>query len=761
MFLRALLFWLTLTVAAGAIAFPTTPEEYTRAVTVSGACVLHVAQSEAKRLAPTAATPELLNSEMAKAIRERCPEHPVDHPEWRAGLAVGVLAVGGFLLYWLLPYLTILRYGLERVRSGEAGTNADGTPRPCLDAEVRKLAADAGVTVHAVLLNVVDTSSNATAFGHCGRRYVELASGMEALIAPGAKSGKESAGAPEQAADRAVFDSVVRHELGHIRNRDLVVTAAVTALWWSFLTVVVAAFALSLTGYVGTGAGLRQECLQLVLLTCVVYAARNSYLHARELHADSFAADCPADSGAGEEDDEGPRRSLDMWFRRLGANRPENAGETSAWPFGTHPTLARRRAALVHPALADEVSGWEVVLIGGILAFAVNLLLGHSFDFLMFGLRAGLVDPSEVQTLRPVYTWPALPLLAVAGLVIGPGVRYSVLAWGGPDALGLRLGARLARLAGCFWAGLCLGCLIRPGPLTDSGRPGAPPDMLWQSLTDSAALGLASASAVTLGLCALLALGCESVALRRGTAAFLTGTYGALVTIAWFPTALPAPAAPYLRLLVLGPAGAGAVCLWLRRRGARTGPPPRPVRPGHGPGAVTRASSPMRGMQRLLCHLTTLGTTAGAVFAAYWLLTFSVPSPPFVVVESLGLILYVFGMAGAALAPHDIVFRQRVTAAARCLAVAGVLAAVQVLADDVLPLVVVLVLLASGAGAVICSQTTAAALYDLRHRHGRRTGGLHRRQRAGTADAATLRPSAVVDDPGRSRDLRAGRPPLR
>ncbi|MGW6710874.1 M48 family metalloprotease, partial [Streptomyces sp. NPDC054956] len=298
-FLRALLFWFALTVAAGAIAFPTKPESQAEAAANHQSCATDTQTEYLRELPYTAEEKELVatlplwrrteipaaySSEVVKAVSEKCGANPVDRPEQRAGLAVGVLAGGGLLLYWLLPYLTILRYGLERQQPQEPGAvGADGTPLPCLDTAVRRLAADTGVTVHAVLFNAVDETANAVAFGHAGRRYVELASGMEGLLVK----------------DPAAFDAVVLHELGHIRNHDLDVTQAITALWWAFVALVTAAFGLSLTGFAADGAGLRTLCLQLALLTSVVYAARNTYLHSRELHADAFAATHPA-GGADE-----------------------------------------------------------------------------------------------------------------------------------------------------------------------------------------------------------------------------------------------------------------------------------------------------------------------------------------------------------------------------------------------------------------------------------------------------------------------------
>ncbi|MBT2458082.1 M48 family metalloprotease [Streptomyces sp. ISL-86] len=653
--------------------------------------------------------PDVYRDEVNGAIERRCHKRPVDHPERRAGLAVGVLAAGGFLLYWLLPYLSILRHGLKPEKPLGTSTRPDGTPLPSLDAAIRALAADANVRPPAVLVHAVDTTVNAVAFGHWGRRYIEVSGGLEDRLRT----------------DPGGFDALVRHELGHIRNRDLDVTQGVTALWWAFVTLVAGAFCLSLTGYAGEGTSLRELCLRLALLTGVVYAARNSYLQSRELHADKFSAACPsaacpsasypsaaARPGSGET----ARQALDALFDESAKSRPGRGGQTGLWPFATHPSLARRRAALVRPALADELTGWEVALIGCLLAFAVNLILGHSFELMMFGLRTGILKLDDVTTLRPTFAWTALPFLLGAGPLVALGVRYSVLAWGGLGAIGLRLAARLAGLAACFWAGLCLGCLIYPGPITE--RAGTPTVLLWQSLTGTAALGLALTSTATVALCALLALGCEAVRLPRGPAMFVTGAYGALLAVTGFPTALAAGLAPYLRGVAVSLPLAGALCLVVRRP-AQAGPR-RALGAGYGTGTVTPAASPMRLRLRLLCHLTTLGMTAWALSTAIRLLTDFAPRSPLTLVSQLGLMLFVFGTGGAALAPHDTVFRRRTQAAAACLGAAALLSAVELFADGRITPWLLLILMGPAAGVVIASENSAAVLYDLRHGNGRR-----------------------------------------
>ncbi|WP_423834593.1 M48 family metalloprotease [Streptomyces manipurensis] len=712
MFARALLFLFALVFAAAAIGPLTESKRHYDAAWSYRFCARRIEQELLLQLPltpeelplatadpfwPRDIVPDPYRPLVSRAVLRECGERPVDHPEQRVALAVAVLAGGGFLLYWLLPYLTILRYGLTRERPREPGTvNPDGTPTLCLVTPVRHLAADTGVTVHAVLFNAGDDTANAVAFGHVGRRYVELSSGMEDLLVK----------------DPPAFDAVVLHELGHIRNRDLDVTQGVTALWWVFVTLVTATFGLSLTTYSAQDKHLRSLCMQLLLLTFLVYAARNSYLHSRELHADAFAAGRPARGTAGGT----VRQALDRFLVRVAGERPAKRVDTSAWPFATHPSPARRRASLARPVLADEFTGWEAALIGCILTFAANLVTGHSLDMKMFGLRIGVLDLEGID-LNGVYVRSALPLLLVAGPVIALGLRHSVR---DPGRFPWRRSvpfARQAVLASCLWAGTCLGCLLRPGPLTETPSPHEMPVMLWQTLTGSPALGLAVTCTATVGLCTLVALGTEAVAPPRRPALLLHGAYGALVTVAWFPAALPAGLRPYCYAVVLAlPLLAAVPLVRPRRRPPAGGVHHPPVEAEFGRGTVTGASAPLRTRVLVACHLATFGVSAWALVLTGRLLAFSAPPAPLTLVKTLGLLLFVLAVAGAALAPDDAVFRRRVHAAICCFGGVAVLACLEGIANGTLSPMVFLTLLAPACAVPRACEVTAAALYDLRHR---------------------------------------------
>ncbi|WP_030210063.1 M48 family metallopeptidase [Streptomyces sp. NRRL S-87] len=777
MYLRALLFWIALTVASAAIAFPAESRQHAEAAMGRTLCAGRVTRDQLDSLPLTPEefalaaarpfwqrreVPDVYQGRVAGAIRRDCGPLVVDHPERRAGLIVGALTGGGLLLYGLLPRLTILYHRMTR----------DGAPAGA----VHTRATAAGVPRPTVLVDGGDPRVNAQAFGNVRRRYVAVSTGLERHLVRGT--------------DGRLVEAVIQHELGHIHHRDLDVTLAVTALWWTFLALVAGAFGLSFSGrFAGDGAALRGLSLELVLIVGVVYAARNCFQQSREFHADRFAA-----SRMGTDEVSGAVAFGDA-LGRLSEGRRGSRRDGTAWPFGTHPSVERRRAALLRPARADEFTGWEAALIGCLLAFSVNLLLGLSLEVQLLALRFGLMPLAEVD-LGGELVWMVLPFLLLAGPLIVLGVRHSVLAWGGADAPGGRLAARLAGLAGCLWAGLCLGCMAVPGALT---KAGGVPVLLWR--TPAPALTLALLSLAVVGPGALVALGCEAVRMPRGRSTVLLSGYGALLAVVAFPAALPPVAAPLLRVVALAVPSAAAVVVSARHlrgrhggsgggsgggggsgkeggsgsgggrgggsgggsgggRGGGSGggsgggngdgpghPDARPL--SEDAGEVTVMSPSVRPLVRGLCHLLTLGMAGWAVTAVVRLLTDFAPSSFAVLAATVGLAFHVAGTAGAALAAHDGVFRRRVRAASGCLAAAAVAALPQLPAKGDAAPWTLLLLLCLTACAVMAAEVSAAALYDLRHRPAP----------AGTPAAAGTAPDrpAAASDRGRHGRHRPGR----
>ncbi|MET7609051.1 M48 family metalloprotease [Streptomyces avermitilis] len=492
MFARAALFCIALIAAAVSVAFATTPRAHADAALTYSLCAGR-AETEYRQSLPLSHEEELLLSaggstwqrplsdEEWKAVdslsREQCGQPPPrDRVELRAGLNVAWLVGGGFVLYATAPRRRIFLGRLLRLRPTPGSRY-----RPDLAAVVYRLAADSEVTLSGVWLDASDYTQNALAFGYWRRRHIELASGMTGLFDD----------------DPHTFEVIVRHELGHIRGRDVDVTFAITALWGAFVVLVVAALGYSLSGKAAGEGGLRDLGYRLLALSLIVLAARNTYLHAREFHADAYAATGPS-SPCGRT----ARMNLDRFLGHLAFERaaratrraatrgeappsshepPDPQDEGTVWPFATHPPLARRRAVLVDPSRADELSGWEAALIGCVAMCAVTLLMAHSFDVMLFRLNTGDLRMDEISTLQPVYAWLALPLLLPAGTVLGRGVWATVAAGSSHGAL--HSAARLAGVAGGLWIGLALGAQLSQMQ-GGEGWPDSLTAMWWQGKPD-------------------------------------------------------------------------------------------------------------------------------------------------------------------------------------------------------------------------------------------------------------------------------------
>ncbi|WP_405605191.1 M48 family metallopeptidase [Streptomyces sp. NBC_01410] len=734
MVVRALLFCVALMTAAMTIAFPATTSRHEKAANAYSLCwpgavrqfqlSLPMTSVEAQILAqapiwPPQPVPDEYAPALKRYLQEHCPPPPVNRSESRAALALGVLAGGGFVLYWLSPYQQILFRGLRRLHP----TPRSGTPRgyrPDLADAVYRQADDAGVTVHGVWLNASDYTKNAVAFGHWRRRHIELASGMEKLLDE----------------DPGTFEVVIRHELGHISNRDLDVTHGVTALWGAFTVLLAISFCFAVSGDAGDGEYLFQLTFHLCLLAYTLYAARNTFLQSRELHADAFAVSGPPGSGTGEE----RRQKLDEFFVGLAAQRSHTAGAIRAavgntapaapdpaedagtsWPFATHPALQRRRTALRNPALAGELSAWEAGLTGCVAMFAINLLLGGSFEVMLIGVRLGFL---ELDTLRPVYAWLAIPLLIPAGAVLGLGIRHTVVAWGGVRG-GWRLAGRLAFLAGGLWWGLCAGYVLLPTQEFSAGWSAQLDTMWWHEVTGGPGLGLALTAALSILALSLFALVCDTVC-RPRAASLCVGAYGVLTAVAWFPSALPGGTAPYLHAVVAGAALLSATALpFLRRRPGRPAPAPLSLE-----GPVTRTEAPdATRPQRLLAHVVTVVAAAGAIVVADSRLV-DIPDSRLTLVASMGLVSYVTALAGAAAAQHDAEFRRRARFATVCLAVGAAAAVMECLTNASLGLLPALLFLGLAAAVLVAGRISAASFSAVSHRRSAHSSGASRVRRS-------------------------------
>ena len=250
-----------------------------------------------------------------------------------------------------------------------------------------------------------------------------------------------------QVLDPPAFRAVVRHELGHVAERDVPWTYYAAALWWSFLALAVlpvaVMFAARDPGYL-----LRLGWRTLALAALVALTV-TALLRVREAYADARAAQW----GSGPDLDR-----LLAGAAQARSRRPRM--------LRTHPSNTSRRAALADPDLLFSASGWAA-LAAGVAASTAHVSLGD---------LAALLTPRWYSVLAALLVAPVLAAL-VCTSAWRVGLREAVRGHQLPVAgrLGLGLGVGMAigpalsldAAAGAFavglsgWAGYLLWALVQ------------------------------------------------------------------------------------------------------------------------------------------------------------------------------------------------------------------------------------------------------------------------------------------------------------
>ncbi|GAA4219466.1 hypothetical protein FHR32_000400 [Streptosporangium album] len=310
------------------------------------------------------------------------------------------------------------------------------------------------------LLDVLNPAVAGLAFGRAGHRYVVISRGTWMLFER----------------DRALFRAVVLHELAHVRNRDLDITAVTMAMWRSYAAVIlVPGLLAAVNGVLSEQAPfLRSEQMpfgssvvlswlfaaQIAGLAVLSWLTRSVVLQSRELTADARVLSWQEDATP---------------LRRLF----EEAPAPRRWPVSlrvrTHPHLAVRRAALdeqaplvrqgfvfplalggcfsltMDPATSLTAQGrtntlpWPAEVFALLLAVALGLralrAVGAESDAvhvplgLAVGLAGGWVLAPSRMTDHALAPFPVpvqlagLVVLAVAGLLLGVWVRWVARVW--------------------------------------------------------------------------------------------------------------------------------------------------------------------------------------------------------------------------------------------------------------------------------------------------------------------------------------------
>jgi Zn-dependent protease with chaperone function len=319
-----------------------------------------------------------------------------------AQTTLAFFAVGGVAVAALLGLVVAL--AVPRVLERRRRLRADGGAVAIATPRLRELATDLGMRRMPRVAVGPSTVRDAFTYGRPGRYSVVLPTGV--AIRPG---------------DASTFDPLVRHELAHIRRRDVVLAWGARSFWLALLPILVApvvwATATSdlslLPVYVWRAA----------VLVAVTGLAAPAILRGREFEADLASSDTPEH-----------REALAALLERL------RERELPWWraPLANHPDPADRRAAIADPSRITRLT----VLDGLTVAFLAALV-----EPLLASLAWTVPSVGEIGTVVSM-----LLVGSVLGATLGVGLwRRSIVCWVAaagagrtesirPDALRIALG---------------------------------------------------------------------------------------------------------------------------------------------------------------------------------------------------------------------------------------------------------------------------------------------------------------------------------
>ncbi|MFD8543217.1 M48 family metalloprotease [Streptomyces sp. NPDC059649] len=350
----------------------------------------------------------------------------------------GVLGAVLVLLSAAVLYVWLPRW---KARRGRVITVDEADPTGELRAELMRLVATARLrTVPAFVVDPASFDAGAEAFGRAGRHTVCLHAGLLA-----ARRGS--------ADGRAGFHAVVLHELAHLRNRDVDLAYAVTALWRVFVALVVVPYTVLYGGsfiaaqffgaFYGADevfwpagrAGVLRSVASALFMVLLVVLARADTLRHRELYADADAVALGAEHGVWERArDRGTRLLLPKYVQ------PAWSWLTALW--STHPSWAVRRRSLADPAALFSLGAEQMFLTGWSV-----LVSAHTLSGLWGTTAATWLTAVPAGALVAVAAWRSLAYAEHSGLP-GPDGLRSGLALG----LGLACGELMTGItSGAGW----------------------------------------------------------------------------------------------------------------------------------------------------------------------------------------------------------------------------------------------------------------------------------------------------------------------
>ena len=272
---------------------------------------------------------------------------------WMVGGTIALLAFAAVLMLATPVWIT-RRRKLRPLTRDDAPEVVD---------RVAELAREQELDPPRLYWNPLDTSASGLAFGHPGRYSIAIGGGLVV----------------RHATDRPAFDAVLRHELAHIRNRDVGITYFTISIWHAFLVVSVVPFLLTMADDgLAWSAGWRTA-----VLAAIVYLTRNAVLRSREVYAD------------------------------LRASVPDGPGGALRRVLGGLPVPGDRlldRIRRVHPLPRVRLARLEdtrpLFPLGAVVAFAAGVTSTIAYD--------------SVASLLSTYVDDAFDLRFLAGVVLVP-----------------------------------------------------------------------------------------------------------------------------------------------------------------------------------------------------------------------------------------------------------------------------------------------------------------------------------------------------
>lgn len=206
-----------------------------------------------------------------------------------------------------------------------------------------KLAGEAGLRHRPVVMwNPENPSAEASAYGLPGHYRVAVAPAVFA----------------SERRHPSAFETIIRHELAHVRNKDILISYFAVSSWYALLPALAAPLMLRFA--VRDFSLVPDYAMRAVALSLAVYLVRAGLLRSREHYADIRAASWTPDN-----------RTIAVAFAAVPSQRPVHG--IAQW-FALHPTRAQRGQALRDPSLLGRPQAAELLAASFTAGAALPLL---------------------------------------------------------------------------------------------------------------------------------------------------------------------------------------------------------------------------------------------------------------------------------------------------------------------------------------------------------------------------------------------------